>query len=204
MHQYTITRWEIDIPYDWEYGEWERIRLYPAPVNIFVIKCTACGEEYRVYPSFVTPGTTLTWSALVFIAFVYETSPLTWRELVAKFCSPEDRIAHSTLYKAVHGLGKSLSIQGMKIREEIEKLQATYRSPEENTHPEQPPQQKSRFEHTREREASLHTIILPLSYRLTYLSYRENRFIRAFYPYQRFLKRALSGLDPPVSRLYQK
>ena len=93
-------RWEVDIPYDWEYGQWDRIHLYPIQVKVLVVKCVVCGEEYRIYPSFVLPGTTLTLSALIFVAFVYRFSELTWRDIPEKFCTEEDRISHSTLYKA--------------------------------------------------------------------------------------------------------
>lgn len=29
VQKYFIWRWEIDIPYNWQYGEWEKIKLYP-------------------------------------------------------------------------------------------------------------------------------------------------------------------------------
>jgi hypothetical protein len=109
LFKYPIWRWEIDIPRDWEFGQWNRIRLYPVQVDILVIKCEDCGETYRAYPSFVIKGTTLTFSALIFIAFVYEYSGLVWRYIPEQFCCNHDMIAHSTIYKAVHGLGKSIA-----------------------------------------------------------------------------------------------
>lgn len=50
----------------------------------------------------------MTLSALTFTIFAYETSDLTWRELVEKFCDEKNRIAHSTLYTAAHRMGTLL------------------------------------------------------------------------------------------------
>ncbi|MEW5897983.1 MAG: hypothetical protein AB1652_02275, partial [Bacillota bacterium] len=63
---------------------------------------------FRVSPSFLIAGTTLTLSAVAFVAFAYETSGLTWRDLPEKFFDGRDKIAHSTLYRAVHKTGKLL------------------------------------------------------------------------------------------------
>ena len=125
MSKYSIGRWEIDIPYDWEFGQWERIRLYPAQADILIVKCESCGEIYRVYPSFVIKGTTLTLSAPIFIAFVYEYSTLVWRDIPEKYCDEHDKIAHSTLYKAVHELGKSLADNGI-IKDGVRELTEKY------------------------------------------------------------------------------
>lgn len=198
FYQYFIWRWEIDIPYDWKYGQWDRIRLYPVHVKIFVIKCT-CGEEYRIYPSFVLKGSTLTLPALIFVAFAYGSSELTWRDIPGKICTEEDRIAHSTLYKAVHGLGKSMLVQKEKIREGIQKLHAAYLPQNEAALPGLP-RTKALYEYTREREAAVHRILLPLScHRLT-----EPLFTGAFYTYLRPLRLISSSLDPPVLKLYNK
>lgn len=198
LDQYSIWRWEIDIPYDWEYGQWKRIRLYPKQVKIYIIKCDKCGRKYRIYPSFVLPGTTLTLSALVFIAFVYESSELKWRDIPEKFCTEEDRIAHSTLYKAVHGLGKSMLVQEEKIREGIQKLHATYLAQNEAALPGWP-RIKALYEHTRKREDAIHKALLPLSYYCLI----EPLFARAFYTYLRPLCLVFSSLDPPINIIYK-
>ncbi|MBW1953711.1 MAG: hypothetical protein JRI66_11630, partial [Deltaproteobacteria bacterium] len=57
---------------------------------------------------FLLAGTTLTLSAVAFVAFAYETSELTWRDLPEKFFDGRDKVAHSTLYRAVHQTGKLL------------------------------------------------------------------------------------------------
>jgi hypothetical protein len=158
-----------------------------------------CGEECRVYPSFVLTGTTLTLPALVFIAFVYETSGLTWRNLPEKFCTEEDRIAHSTLYKAVHGLGKRLLEQNQTIQEGIRKLHAAY-LPQGVTSLPGYPRMKALYDHTREREAALLDILLPLcAYNLS-----EPLFLRVFYHYLKPLRLILSSLDPPTLKMYNK
>lgn len=152
-----------------------------------------------MYPSFVLPGTTLTLSALIFIAFAYETSELTWRDLSEKFCTDQDRIAHSTLYKAVHGLGKSLLEQNQSVRDGIRKLHAAY-LPQGSASLPGYPRMKALYDHTRERETALWDILLPLcGYTLS-----EPLFSRAFYHYLKPLRLIFSSLDPPVLKLYNK
>ena len=68
-----------------KFGQWDAVRLYSTPVNVSEIKCEACGEIFRVYPTFVISGTTLTLSALILIAFIYEYSNLLWRDLPENF-----------------------------------------------------------------------------------------------------------------------
>lgn len=190
--------WEVDIPYDWEYGQWDRIHLYPIQVKVLVVKCVVCGEEYRIYPSFVLPGTTLTLSALIFVAFVYRFSELTWRDIPEKFCTEEDRISHSTLYKAVHGLGKSILVQEEKIREGVQKLHAACH-PKNGAALPGSPRMKALYDHTRGREGAVNKILLPLSHHCL----TESLFSRAFYTYLRPLRLILSSLSPPISIIYK-
>lgn len=98
--------WDLELPAGWLFPQWESVRLFPIQVNQPVLRCNQCGEHIKVIPSFIQQGTTLTLSALIFVAFAYEFSDLTWRDLPEKFCTEDNRIAHSTLYKAVHGLGR--------------------------------------------------------------------------------------------------
>jgi hypothetical protein len=102
----TVWRWDLELPGDWQFSQWESVRLFPVQVCQPVLRCSQCGEHIKVIPSFIQQGTTLTLPALIFIAFAYEFSGLTWRDLPQKFCDADNRIAHSTLYKAVHGLGR--------------------------------------------------------------------------------------------------
>jgi hypothetical protein len=37
-----------------------------------MIKCAICGETYRIYPSFVLPGTKLAINVLIFVSFAKE------------------------------------------------------------------------------------------------------------------------------------
>ena len=101
-----VWRWDLELPADWQFGQWEAVKLFPIQVHQLVLRCSQCGKLIKVIPSFIQQGTTLTLSALIFVAFAYEFSGLTWRDLPQKFCEADNRIAHSTLYKAVHGLGQ--------------------------------------------------------------------------------------------------
>lgn len=169
------------------------------PVRVFIVKCTTCGKIYSVYPSFVLEGTTLTLPALLFISFAYETSDLTWREIPEKFCTPTDKIAHSTPYKAVHGIGKSVQVNEAIVQERIRNLKTAYLE-QPVSDPAIQLHQKSLFEHTQEREKFIQILIYPLSQ----LCRTVTPFIRIFYLYLQWLEVICSGLDPPVVRLYKQ
>lgn len=102
----TVWLWDLELPDNWHFPQWESVRLFPTQVHQPVLRCKQCGERIKVLPSFIQPGTTLTFPALILIALAYEFSSLTWRDLPQKFCDANNRIAHSTLYKAVHSLGR--------------------------------------------------------------------------------------------------
>ena len=195
LQKYFIWCWEISIPFDWEFCEWEKIKLYPTQVPIVLIKCDLCGEIHRLYPSFLLKGTTLTQAALLFITFIYESSALTWRAIPDKFCDGADKIAHSTLFKAVHGLGKSI-LRDNKIKEALAELVSRYQPcspPAETT---TWPADKSRYAHTLADEHLLRGILLPL------LKTIHDTFTSHFFKYLHVLRILLSGLSPPVTRLY--
>lgn len=103
-----VWRWVIFIPENWAYGDWTAIKLFLVRVPLVFLRCQICGEWFKVSPSFLLAGTTLTLSAVAFVAFAYETSELTWRDLPEKFFDGRNKIAHSTLYRAVHQTGKLL------------------------------------------------------------------------------------------------
>jgi len=190
VQTHYVWRWEIDIPYNWHYGEWEEIKLFPTQVQVVWIRCDVCGEIHRLYPSFMLRGTTLTLSALIFIAYIYESSDLTWRDIPEKFCDEVNRIAHSTLFKAIHGLGKSL-VENERIRGAVAELANRY--PALGSWP----PDKSRYAHTLNREHSLRDLLLPL------LPYKSTEsFTAFFFQYLRPLRMLLSGLSPPIHPLY--
>jgi hypothetical protein len=192
VQTYYVWRWEIDVPYNWRYGNWEDIKLYPTQAQIVLVSCDVCGEMHRLYPSFMLKGTTLTLSALVFIAYTYESSGLTWREIPDKFCDAADRIAHSTLFKAVHGLGKGL-VENDRIRGAVVELASLYSAIGKAW-----PPAKSRYAHTLNHEHSLRELLLPL---LPY-KFSQETFTRFFFKYLRPLRILLSGLSPPIHPLY--
>lgn len=197
INKHTIWCWEVHIPFDWKYGQWERIRLYPAEVHILVVKCKTCAEKFGVYPSFVVEGTTLTQSALIFTAFAYESSSLTWRDLPEKFCDGNNKIAHSSLYKAVHGLGKSIMESNGRARKELQALLDEYLSAAKESGSSWP-LAKSLYEHTINREKAIRKTLFPLVCR--YL----DSFTSFFYRYLKQLRTVLSFLSPPVYIIYQK
>jgi len=121
-----IWKWDIYIPPDWTFGDWYAVRLFLVKLKKYVVKCEICNAKYRVYPSFVLPGTSLTLFALIFIAFVYERSRLTWRDLPKYFCHVNNMIVHSTLYKAVHGLAGSLCKYNCIVSEGKHELAVKY------------------------------------------------------------------------------
>lgn len=103
-----VWRWDISIPESWTYGDWAAVSLVLVRVPLPLVRCQVCGEWIKASPSFMVFGTTLTLAAIAFVAFAYETSELTWRDLPEKFLNGRDKIAHSTLYRAVHQMGKLL------------------------------------------------------------------------------------------------
>ncbi len=179
-------------PHDWVYGDWENIELRPIEVPIIILKCNTCNELYRVYPSFVVKGTTLTLKALAFIAFVYEFSELTWRDIPDKFCDNNDKIAHSTLYKAVYGLGKGM-LDDKAVQGKINELNDKYLNISQDTSF----RYKSRFEHTQKREYIIRKILKPLL-----MDKLDCKIIRLFYIFLNRFKQILSNMDPPVKKLY--
>ena len=199
-----ITCWDIAIPQDWEYGQWNRVRLFPAQVHTYRMTCNSCGTASRAYPSFLMEGSTLTLQALIFIAYVYATSTLTWRDMPEKFCPATDHIAHSTLYKAVHGLGKSLVTQADIVQEGLRKLRAAYAHASGDLSDiviqaiSGTPLVKARLPHTRARERALHALILPLSW----LRVLEPVFLRAFFVFIKPVHLIQSALTPPIHKLY--
>lgn len=118
----VVLRWHIYLPESWNHGDWEQMQLRSVQVPLPVAQCKKCNQLIKIYPSFLVKGTTLTLPALIFIAFVYESSDLTWRDIPQKFCTEDDTIAHSTLYKAVHRLGKL----GLSIGQELKNLYSKY------------------------------------------------------------------------------
>jgi hypothetical protein len=105
-----------------------------------------------------------------------------------------NKIAHSTLFKAVHGFGKSL-MGNNKIREAVAELASRYQPCALD---EAWPGEKSRYAHTLGHEQSLREILLPL------LKISYDAFTSYFFKYLRSLRTILSGLSPPIIKLYPR
>jgi len=79
----TVWRWDLELPGDWQFSQWESVRLFPVQVCQPVLRCSQCGEHIKVIPSFIQQGTTLTLPALIFIAFASEFRKLCQQHLPA-------------------------------------------------------------------------------------------------------------------------
>jgi|GEM_PF-1627505 hypothetical protein len=191
--------WDIDIPENWVFGQWEQIKLFPVQVPIPVYSCTECNLQLKINPSFCLRGTTLTLQALSFIGFVYETTELAWRALPEKLCEENNTIAHSTLYKAVHGAGKLIT-----TAQEIQKLYLKYLPPTNNPDDQGPtsiwPPPKSIYTCTVTREQGLRLLLANLlpgkSLGLKFQEY--------FYRYLNILNRIFAGWNKAISNIYGK
>lgn len=151
-------------------------------------------KYFLVYPSFIIRGTRLTIQALVFIAFVYEKSELTWRGIVDRFCDSKERIAHSTLYRAVHSLGLLL-ISNESAYHAAEEYLMRFQIPELNK--DIWPPLKSRYEHTRQREERIRQFL-----QLLYLLLLASGFAAAFFRYLSQVHLFFSQISQPLPRLY--
>jgi len=197
-YEYTSTewRWDIVVPENWTFGQWEQAELLPVQVPLPACRCKQCSQMVKIIPSFCLSGTTLTLQALAFIGFVYECSELSWRDLPNKFCEKENRIAHSTLYKAVHGVGK-LVFTG----QEIEYLRQKYLPINNPVEPDQAlvwPPPKSVFTHTIARENGIRMLLEKL---LPVKSLKE-KFREFFFRFINPLNRIFAKWNKPIPQLY--
>ena len=197
-YEYTSNewRWDIVVPENWTFGQWKQAELLPVKVPLPACRCKQCNQMIKIIPSFCLRGTTLTLQALVFIGFVYEYSELSWRDLSKKFCDEKDRIAHSTLYKAVHGVGKLVSTE-----QEIEDLRQKYLPINNPVEPNQTlvwPPDKSLFTHTIDRENGIRTLLKKL---LPAKSLKD-KFSEFLYRYVNSLNRIFAKWNKPIPQLY--
>jgi hypothetical protein len=161
--------------------------------------CNVCGKPVKIVPAFMVEGTTLTLSALAFIAFAYESSTLTWRDLPDKFCDQENKIAHSTLYKAVHSMGK-LFMECVEVQKLFERYLSFPCVAVGNCHPEASgwPSSKSEHPHTIAREDGARTLLTQL---LSTIS-SNTAFINSYLRYLERLNLLLIELNRPLPKLY--
>jgi hypothetical protein len=192
-----ILKWDISIPEDWQYGEWDRISLFPVDVPMPIIRCEECGKYFRVKPGFIIKGTILTVNALVFVAFAYEckNSGLTWRMIADKFCKDGEKISHSTLYTAVHKLGK------LVIESELfQKLCSSIPTLSKDMDIErQWPVLKSRYPHTQKREKAVLTILYLF---MMLLIANERNFLSILSRYAEVLQGLLKSHRYSLPKLY--
>ena len=186
--------WDLELPVDWLFPQWELVQLLPIQVNQPVLRCNQCGELIKIIPSFIQQGTTLTLPALIFVAFAYEFSDLTWRDLPQTFCTEVNRIAHSTLYKAVHDLGRLIQTNSEFRQLCLQNLPTLKSIPSWPIPPWPPP--KSIYIHTVLREKGVRLLIRALRSFYQHLSEVFDRFVIA-------LERVFVNSNQQVPVLYK-
>ncbi len=193
----AVWRWDLELPAAWQFPQWKSVKLLPIHVNQPVLRCSQCGEHIKVVPSFIQHGTTLTLPALIFVAFAYEFSNLTWRDLPHMFCDETNRIAHSTLYKAVHGLGRLIQTDS-EFRQLCQEHLPSIRR--ETLHsgsiPPCPPP-KSIYTHTVIREKGVRFLICTLWTYQHYFSEMFDRFVLS-------IEQGFVHLNRTIPMLYKK
>jgi len=191
-------RWDISIPKEWKFNQWGQVRLLPVQVPLPVYCCTECNQQIKIIPSFCVQGTTLTVQALGFIGFIYETTELTWRDLPEMLCDAHNKIAHSTLYKAVHSAGKLMAAE-----QEMQKLHLKYlpsNNPVDKEFPSLWPPPKSIFTHTIAREKGIRMFLTNLlpgkSLRLEFQAY--------FYHWVNSANRVFAAWGKSINNIYSQ
>lgn len=191
----TRDMWEIIIPKDWvvNVGELEDVWLVPVRVAIPNVTCSTCGAKCKVLPLFILPGTSLTVRALAVVAMVYEATGISWRKLVDKLCREFECIAHSTLFRAVRGLGKSLLVQ--EVMEQFEdSLMIVEEKREQHWR-----SLKSIKEHTIAEEGTVRVLLGALLPRLS-----NKDFLLAFSRYINKLHRTFRKIGISLAKLYPR
>jgi hypothetical protein len=119
-------------------------------------------------------------------------SELTWRGIVDRFCDSKERIAHSTLYRAVHSLGLLGNESAYDVAEEY---LMRFQIPELSE--DMWPPLKSRYEHTQQREESLRRFL-----QLLHLLLLASGFAAAFFRYLSQVHLFFSQISQSLPRLY--
>jgi len=194
----NVWRWDITIPGDWQYGEWDQIKLLPKQVPLPIMRCCVCDKLVKVIPAFFVKGTTLALSALIFLAFVYENTLLAWRSLPEKFCKEGHKIAHSTIYRAVHGLGKNL-LEDEEVRELYTQWAISFRLLPQTAETVWP-SEKSQHPHTRRREDTVRNLLVLF----LCLIRRYTEFTDLFLRFMELIHLLFSRMKKHVERLYTR
>lgn len=170
--------------------------MFPVQIPLPVFCCSECNQMIKIIPSFCLRGNKITLQALIFISFVYEFSELTWRDLPNKFCDQNNKIAHSTLYKAVHGTGQLVTTE-----QAIENLRLKYLPTDNLVEPDPDlewPPPKSIFTHTIAREKGIRRLLKNLLPGKTpHINPRE-----LFYRYLNSLNRIFAAWGKSILPLY--
>lgn len=183
--------WDVTLPDNWSFGDYEAIRLVPVQVPIYTITCIVCDVSCILLPSFVLPGTRLTVTAVAVVALLYEATTISLRAMAEKLCDPFECIAHSTLFRALRGLGQSLQVQ-----EVMGQLMAAGAAEEETGWG----PAKARLPHTVKEESAVRKLLTPL-WRHYVL---QTRFHQRLLRYLDGLYTLFHTLHIAVSRIYPR
>lgn len=196
-----VGEWDIRIPGDWKYGQWDRAELYWVLVPLPVLVCTVCRRKVRLRPSFLLKGTRLTLDAVVFVTFAREVGGLTWRAMPEMFCTDYDKCAHSTLYIAVHKMGRRFSEQVRELSRRfhspgtdvtLDVFDVTIRSQGFSA-------PTSHFRHTLEREMGARHLVVKL---LPEGRFWSTKFSELFYQHVDTWNLAAVNWKEPLPRIY--
>jgi len=190
---------DIGISKGWDFADWVsgKVFLYWITIYLPILKCMACGVKIKIKPSFLIDGTVLTLPALQFVAFAYEYSITSWRKLTKALCIKDAHIAHSTLYKAVHGLGMTL-----ELKDEAENLARVYcphlLEPEGQL--DQWPPEKSVRDHTVSRERQVRNLLTSMLKLVKESQVFIYNFLKSFID----LTKKMSRIRLVVTNLYRR
>jgi len=202
----TAVVWMLDsdIANNWQFGWWGRIKLSWKEVSILIGECSKCGCKIKVIPSFMVKGTRLTLEALCLVTVAKEVSGLSWRNLRDLLCDGVDGwCAHSTLYEAVHRVGKFLA----ESKEELFELCRQLQPPPELTVLKTESTEdgfcapSARLDHTLAREMGARCLVSGL---VAEGRSRLSKFIGFFFDHLRRWSLVWSVWRKPIPLLYQR
>jgi len=124
-----VWRIDADIMEGWLVCLRAMARLFWTRVSIICARCERCRCKIKIVPACLIKGTRLTLEALVFTTLAKEISGISWRELCDLLCSDGDGCVFSTLYEAVHRVGKFLDSEKMELFEWARRVSNTAPEP---------------------------------------------------------------------------
>jgi hypothetical protein len=161
---------DVEIPCDFDISKINDCKLIFVEIPYLIVECKCCCEKIKIIPSFLIKGTRLTLSALTIVSIFYHTIPKeSWRSLNEKICYSCDNIAHTTLYRGYHALGKNLKDSKELLKEILNNDTKSTFEEVNNIH------QKARKKNTKIREKMVIKLFLML---LLSIPKESNKFLK--------------------------